>query len=170
MTRAPFIPTLRDAIPFVERALSRARRYGRPMSIVLLRFTGMNGALPHTNGKGGHRFALRGRSPLPPLTGYILWDSLRDTDIIAFDHRYGRYLIAMPEVARAEAQRFVERISKRITQNEMGSVIFGICEYPSDALTVEDLIKHSQQACEEQVGTVVGNGIAVDAAAQRSAS
>jgi hypothetical protein len=163
MSRTPVISTFRAALPNFERAVSRARRYQRPLSIAVVRIEDHGPLLSQVNGNGPNG------SGSSLLVGNLLWDSLRETDIVAFDHRHNQYVVAMPEVPRLGADHFVARLWQHARRLNF-TIACGVAEYPTDALTLEDLLKLAQKNCKGPQDKVVAPiNLTADAAAQRTA-
>jgi hypothetical protein len=134
------------------------------LSIAVVRIEDHGPLLTQVNGNG------RNGAGASPLVGNLLWDSLRETDIVAFDHRHNQYVVAMPEVPRIGADHFVARIHQHARRLNF-TMACGVTEYPADALTLDDLLKNAQKNCKNSKDTFAPSiTLAADsAAAPRSA-
>jgi diguanylate cyclase (GGDEF)-like protein len=98
----------RSLLEYLERELSRARRYGRPLSLVLIDFDNFK----WINDEGGH---LAGDQTLRAFAARLR-TAIRAEDLLA---RLGgdEFALAMPETAAEEAFRTAERL-RSLTEAE----------------------------------------------------
>lgn len=140
------IPTLRQAGAVMTRELCRARRYSRPLAVVVLRLdsaAGASGLAPSTEigGNGNSMHSAAGAPQLMNLIlGPILRDTLRESDVVAFAAKDDHYVILMTESSESEARQAVERINALLQRRSLARIKTGIAEFPKMGLTLEDLI------------------------------
>jgi diguanylate cyclase (GGDEF)-like protein len=140
---------------FFDRArrkeLKRARRYGHPLSLLLLdadRFKSINDALGHPAGDQALR-ALAG----------VLREVFRETDILC---RYGgdEFAVLMPETGRDRARQAADRLRRALASARIPgedevpggklSVSCGLATFPDDASEAEDLLPRADRELYEQ--------------------
>ena len=97
--------------------LERARRYGKPLSIILADIDGFK----KINDKMGH---LQGDQVLKKVAG-LLTSQLRSTDIIA---RFGgdEFIIILPEATKDSAKIVASRLRNAVTDHRMQGVQLGV--------------------------------------------
>jgi hypothetical protein len=137
------VPTYRQALPDMVAELARARRYSRPLSIVLVASGGpqpAEGDSAPLAGWGGHPL-----SPLGPVVlASLLREVMREEDLVSYAAVRQRCLVMMPEVALEEAQQAVERVTAVCAQRFGLSVRAGIAAYPVDGWTLDDLVSRAE--------------------------
>ncbi|HEX8394909.1 MAG TPA: sensor domain-containing diguanylate cyclase [Longimicrobium sp.] len=128
----------------LEREMSRAQRYGRPLSLVLLdidRFKSINDDFGHE--VGDHALQRIGRA---------VRHAFRSTDSAC---RYGgeEFALIFPETARDEATRLAEKMRVLVEQLPPTAEVpraltasFGVAAFPDDAATIPDLIRAADRA------------------------
>jgi diguanylate cyclase (GGDEF)-like protein len=137
----------------IELEVQRARRYDRPMSLVLL-------DLDHFktyNDTCGHQAGDRALAKV----GELLRTTFREVDVVA---RYGgeEFAVILPETSARSAQSppnpfpSLERLRKRIEETEFPgaeklpggklTISGGVACFPDDAGTVEDLIREADRS------------------------
>ncbi len=125
----------------LEAEFSRAKRYGRELSIFILDIDHFK----NFNDQFGH---LKGDTALRQLAD-ILKNSVREVDVVA---RYGgeEFAIILPETEIREAVVFAERIRKAVatTWTEVGQMTasIGVASVTAEVGTAEDLIRRSDEA------------------------
>lgn len=124
--------------------LVRARRYERPLCILLLdldQFKEINDVLGHQAGD----YVLR-------KVGEVLRSAFRTTDRVC---RYGgdEFAVIFPETPKDEVVRLAERLRKKIAKLFPDATIpgvltpsIGVAAFPADASEPDDLIKTADQA------------------------
>jgi len=139
------IRSLRDTQIDFDAELSRARRYKRPLSVIVLRWIGGND--PYW-GPGSPT-----DNPSYPqlldslLLGTILPDSIRQTDLVAHDLAAGRYVIMMPEMMKSQAEGATQRLSELFRAHTSASACMGIAGFPEGGLTLEEMIQSADSDC-----------------------
>ncbi|UCD16896.1 MAG: GGDEF domain-containing protein [Candidatus Zixiibacteriota bacterium] len=131
----------------IEEEFDRARRYGRPMALLIIDIDD----LKIVNDKYGH---LAGDCILKSLAR-TLSASVRTNDVIS---RYGgdEFCLIMPETSREQARVFMERIRDTISsmpcrmegavEKHSYSVSIGGAVYPVDADSIDSLIHAADMA------------------------
>src|SRR2546426_1228410 len=141
-SQANGIPTYRRALPQLTRELARARRYQRPLAVVVMTVE-RNQPLNQEQSVVHHL--------LFPLVGKILQDALlRENDIVTYDATPNRYVLLLTESTKEQAMHSVERLKNALYQRTSSHLRAGITEFPSDGLTIEDLVSRAQAACNTQ--------------------
>ncbi|MCZ6793561.1 MAG: diguanylate cyclase [Planctomycetota bacterium] len=131
----------------LSRELARARRYGNPLSLLLIDLDGFKGV----NDTLGH---LEGDSVLRKV-GHLLRDSTRQADSVC---RFGgdEFAILLPETSSSEAYRTAERIRESIAtvtvrgaSGEPGPLTTSVggATFPADCDEAEELLCLADQMC-----------------------
>jgi len=125
----------------LEEEIIRAKRYDRPLSLIILDvdyFKNYNDSLGHQQGD----LALRELSE-------ILRKSVRKIDVVS---RYGgeEFCVIMPEVKSAGCKKFMERLRKKVEDHHFQgeevqpqgqiTISLGGATFPQDAATMDELI------------------------------
>jgi hypothetical protein len=120
--------------------LARARRYGRPLSIVLVAVS-QSAAAPE------NALAVDPASPFGPVVlASLLREVMREEDMVSYTAARQRCLVMMPEVDRQEAQQAVDRVTVLCAQRFSLLVRAGVAAYPLDGWTLEDLVRRAEAA------------------------
>lgn len=131
----------------LELEFKRAKRYKRPMSLLMLDIDDFK----HFNDCNGHSC---GNELLVQLAE-MMRTSCRDVDCIV---RYGgeEFVVLFPETGPMEAYAVAERIRVTVAAypfrgcgNQDGSVVtvsIGVASYPADASSSRELLEHADQA------------------------
>jgi len=131
----------------LEQQLSRAREYNQPLSLLMIDidfFKRFNDAYGHPAG-----------DELLQHIGKLFQGVTRESDFAA---RYGgeEFVLMMPEVSGEEVLRIARQISVAISESPFQhqdpqhpkeiTISAGVAEYPSDAQSMEELIRKADQA------------------------
>jgi hypothetical protein len=124
----------------LEVELRRARRYERPLSMVVL---GLGMAHPEAHRPGAGPFI----APPSPDAGPVLYTflggflrrSLRETDVLAAVPERLMYVAFLPEVDAQAAQEAVRRLASGFFELAGTSLSSGVAQFPGDGFTVADL-------------------------------
>ena len=123
----------------LEEEVSRARRYGHPLTLVLMDIDHFK----RYNDVYGHR---AGDEVLRHL-GWLIGQEIREPDVVS---RYGgeEFALLLPETDIAGARRLVERLRRRITNDARIplTLSFGLAEFPSHADDVNGLLQAADEA------------------------
>lgn len=151
--RSADIPAFRRSLPALMAEMARARRYQRPLTVVLLGLE--NGRLPehvyHLVGDNGtdngtsRQILSRTTQLVSFVLGSILRDTLRESDIAAYHATEDRYILLLTESTRAQARDTVQRLNQLFHPRVHTALRAGIAEFPIDGLTLDELISSAQQ-------------------------
>lgn len=159
--RLRYLPTYEEVQPGMEFELRRARRYERPLVVIVL-------AAIHTPGGGssdtkGGKGRLNGnRADSGPdssdsdawfasqvssvLLSEILHVAIREVDIVGYEPRSDRYIVCLPESDTGGAEHVVERIERLLVDRAVRNVRVGKAAFPRDALTLDDLVAYADHS------------------------
>lgn len=153
LQRTADISAFRQSIPALTAEMARARRYKRPLAVVMLglandslpehvyRLVGENG---NDNGDG-KKILSRTTQLVSFVLGFILRDALRESDIATYSAADDRYILMLAESTRAQAQETVQRLNGLFYQRVYAHLRAGIAEFPDDGLTLDELVSGAQQ-------------------------
>jgi hypothetical protein len=146
------IPAIRAITPAVEQELGRARRHERPLSVAIveirsdellrqIRMLITNGYMKFLS---NHWHGAQIVRVVFSLIGCLLRDTLRETDLVAYDPISDRYIIVMPETDKAAARDAIERIREVLLKRTATEAHANIAEFPIDGLTLDDLMQAAE--------------------------
>jgi len=137
------VPGFRQALGQLSREMDRARRYQRALTITVFAYS--EGATADMRGDGGsgEAFAPGGHVLLPAILASLLREVTRGTDIVAYVSSHNRCIVVMPETGAVEAVRGVSRLRDLCVERLRCSIHSGTAVFPSDGLTLEELIRHA---------------------------
>lgn len=151
--RSADIPSFRRSLPALTAEMARARRYGRPLAVVMLGLE--NDRLPehiynlvsdNGNDNGtGRQILSRTTQLVSFVLGSILRDTLRESDIAAYHAAEDRYVLLLTESTRAQARDTVQRLNQLFHRRVHTDLRAGIAEFPIDGPTFDELIRRAQQ-------------------------
>ncbi len=130
-----------------DREAQRAKRYGRPLTVVMIDIDHFK----HYNDLNGH---LMGDDVLKQIA-HLIESNIRRSDILA---RYGgeEFVLLLPEISKEKARKAAEKLRQTIERAEFpreekqpkGSVTIsaGVATYPDDADDPEMLLDLADQA------------------------
>lgn len=121
-------PVLRTVQRGIARELSRARRFERPLSVLVLR----TARLETTGIEAAVRIALQ---------------RLRDTDLWFHEPVAGQLVVVAPETGREAAQILARRLVAGLSAGNGVTVSWATATFPSDGLTFEVLY----ETCMERI-------------------
>lgn len=141
------IPIYRQTLPRLELELRRARRYERPLSMVVLAAAALQRKV-QLNGRGGGAASipLDTRPVLFAFLGGFLRSSLRETDLLTAVPESMLYVAFLPEVNGDGAEEAVARLEKGFAEIAAVDLRAGIAEFPRDGFTVADLFQKAMRA------------------------
>jgi len=152
--QATGIPPYRRSLPQLAQELDRARRRQHPLTAIVLSLQS-DSVLEQ---KRALVFQLAVR-----LVGTRLRDAFRASDIVTYDSINDQYVILLIESSKSQALQAVCRLSELFTQTAVHFKV-GMAEFPTDGLTIEDLVTGaqvdyvSQPAAENPFGLVAASG------------
>lgn len=161
VSRATEIPPFRLSLPDFGHELARARRYERPLAIVVLgvddeQIPKLMGRPSNGNGNGNGSADSEKQSMAPVaqfvslVLGSLLREVMRGSDLVTYSSPEDRYVILLTESNEARARRAVQRLDELFYRRTLAHVRAGIAEFPSDGLTLEDLLSRAQSAWQER--------------------
>lgn len=154
---AEAIPTLRQALPRLSGELERARRYRRPLSIVILSHddgSGASGVSPAAhmggNGASGQNGPSLSQIDVPEShisarLAFILRKALRESDIVMHAATQGCCVVGMPEVDGIDARKAVDRLNDLCFGKPLLPLRAGIAVFPQDGWTLEELLRRAEE-------------------------
>jgi hypothetical protein len=142
--RAAGVTTLREARAAFGTEIGRARRYQRPLSLVIV------GLDP----KGGEFDAPRVEGMLDSFSihsaffilGSLLRELLRETDIVTYSAEHHVYVLLLPESGESNAHAAVRRILADVRRRIPLKTNAGIAEFPRNGFTIDSLVGHALAA------------------------
>jgi hypothetical protein len=120
------LPALADCQPFFEREMARARRYERPLGIVVHDFDPV------------WEFA--------PELAHLLVQTLRITDLAALDATRKHVVVLLPETDRLQAETVAARLRRLIPPPTPIRPRVGTAVFPADALILDELVAVAARA------------------------
>lgn len=152
--KAAGVPSYRQSLPRLTAELRRARRFERPLSVVVVAPERVN-TLTGNEGKQGAAIL---QLPLSSLYSHLaflflgpfLCDVLRESDIVTYAAEDHVYAIFLPESDGPMVRQAVERLGKAFYDRLSVHLQAGVAEFPKDGFTVEDLFDHARGAWNHQ--------------------
>ncbi|CAN5728408.1 hypothetical protein BH23GEM6_BH23GEM6_21460 [soil metagenome] len=142
--RAAGVSTLREARAAFATEIGRARRYHRPLSLVIVGLdpTGEESDFPNIEGipKG---FSIHSAFF---ILGSLLRELLREIDVVAYSAEHHVFVLLLPESGEREAHAAARRISSGVRRRIPLEIHAGIAEFPRDGFTLDTLIGHAHAA------------------------
>jgi len=155
---AAAIPAYRQALPQLKKEISRARRYQRPLSIVVIRIRPTS-SREHKGG-ANEDSVVQANEPheLQPLEfvlcGSIFRDALRESDITTYDGGKKQFVMSLCECRTKDTTQIVERLINVVGKTIGDNVSIGSVEFPDDGLIIEDLVNRAMERLNRQPTTV----------------
>jgi len=140
----PSIESLVDPLEALGTELGRARRYEHALCIVVVSprelWEGGRQADGGSAGKVADRLGIRPRRALSYLTAAGFREILRTSDIVCYDPADSRFVVGLAESDSIVGRRAMDRV-QRLFRSRLGvELVYGITQFPSDALTLDDLV------------------------------
>ena len=141
------VPSFQNTLPYMTFELTRARRYNHTLSVLIL---GLESAQKKVLLKKNSNLANQwGNEQLASkflfsLIGTILRESLRDSDILSFEVVNDRFIVLLTDTDEKKARNAVVRLNTLVNEQLQTQLQAGVAEFPSNGLTIEDLIKYAQ--------------------------
>lgn len=146
------LPTYHELKPLLEREIRRARRYERPLSLLML---SQDRSANHSGTSSAHI-----EGPHPSImqqlqfgyVGALLRDTLRETDLAGYLAETQDFVALLPEASADDAARTAGRINERLADRMAVRMRAGAAAYPDGGLTLDDLLDSARRS---QDGAVV---------------
>ena len=158
-------PSYRHALPRFQRELDRGRRFGRPMSILVVRVDANEPRKPtlvplHEDARQQEMRIMEACSHriMFAHVGLVLQECLRDMDVTACDAVEQRFIVALPESTRADVTRLVERLEMLVRRGTGLGVRTGVAEVGRDGLILADLVRKATERTNEETAATVPGG------------
>lgn len=121
--------------------MSRARRHQRPISVAMIAVD------PPTFETALHQAVRDAQSAmieryLQVRFGIFMNRQIRETDRIAHDNETGRFLLVAPETSAVQTEELLKRLSYQIEEQLGIRFRYSVADFPSTALTAEEMIHH----------------------------
>jgi len=143
---------LDEAGAVVAAEFARARRYSRPLAVVLLDVEGAR-RVRH-EGLDAREDRIVTDQIIAAGLGGVVGRELRRNDLL-IDHQRRGYLVVSPETGREGVVRMVERIDDAV-RHELGLELrCGIAVFPEDGLTFEDLLDEADRNARGETGATI---------------
>lgn len=150
------LPNRRMLWEAFERELARAKRYGVPLSVVMVEVDHFK----QYNDTHGH---LRGDDLLRRIGGLLTKEHRAQTDVVA---RYGgdEFVVLLPQTEKATAGAVADRIRRAVGDEGRPrvTVSLGVATYPEDGQTIEELLRVADRLMYD-VKAAGGDAVAVAA-------
>ncbi|MDR3575824.1 MAG: hypothetical protein P4L50_18335 [Anaerolineaceae bacterium] len=127
----------------IKVEFGRSRRYNHPLSLMVIepsQFT-LKEDLDRIILENQKRIS---RRILAARLAEIIIHQTRRIDMIMTKNWDGRFIILCPEDNTKGANKLAQRIQSDVKTNLGVSIQYGIAAFPSDALTLEDLLRHAE--------------------------
>jgi GGDEF domain-containing protein len=130
------LPTFHELRPQFERELRRARRYERPLSILV--------------------FALNAVEPIHVAQlrvlhlGALLRDTMRESDLVAFAAESQEFVAVLPETDQVAAEKSARRIHRILLNRMPNALRVAVAAYPQSGFTLEDLVERARAAVRDK--------------------
>lgn len=136
----------RTGLPEFAKEISRARRYRRTLSVLVVKLEHVIQVLPGGPAVTGLDEVQDVKTALVRLA-YMLRDNVREIDITAYDLTHDQFVLMLPETNRVQALETHRRLEDVILRQTGARVRCGVAEFQSDGLIVEDLVQSAMLAC-----------------------
>jgi hypothetical protein len=151
------IPEFREMLSHLRGEMDRARRYKRPLSVLVVtpHPVGDDGAWPDPIGDADARST--GKRVLPDtrlphlaslLAGSILAGAVRQADSATYQTANDRFVVFLAEADREVARGAVRRIQQMMRERARLGMRVGIATFPEDGLTLSDLLGQAAEQWE----------------------
>jgi hypothetical protein len=148
------VPELREGLPRFRSELDRARRYQRPLSVLMVTpyphrddvpWPGSDRRTPSST--SDEKVLLETRLPhlASLLVGSILARTVRGSDRVTYRTADDRFVILLAEADQEVALRAVDRIEELMRTRAHLGVRVGIATFPEDGFTMNDLLGQAEE-------------------------
>lgn len=153
--RAMSLPAYRQMLSRFQLELERARRFERPLSILVVRLdreesesVGLRLRREDPQDRQTRILQTCGSRIMFAHVGLVLQEYLRDMDLTSCDAAGERYVVALPECTGGEAAGLVERLESLVRRGTGLEVRTGVAEVGSDGLVIADVVRKATERCE----------------------
>ena len=80
------------------------------------------------------------------ILGSFLYDTLRETDLVAYAGENRLYIVLLPEASATEAEQAVRRLDRLLSARTESRLRAGLAKFPADGFTIQDLRDRAQLA------------------------
>jgi GGDEF domain-containing protein len=138
---------LRTAGDRISTELTRSRRYGHPLSVLIVQMEKLKDQQSLEKDVPLQRDILS--RFVTARIGQIVNDRARETDLILRDTS-SRFILICPETEYSNSTILAKRISKSVAENIGTKVQWGVSSFPDEALTFDDLVEKAMERLREQ--------------------
>jgi GGDEF domain-containing protein len=173
LAEAAGLPTFRDLRPLLDRELRRARRYERPLALLVLsddpvfatgqkarsKLVPIHAPNGNHNGDGANDAGLRigplnngdeaDADAVPMrciLLATLLRSTVREIDLAGCLSNFQEFALLLPESDRNAAELTARRINRALVSRRTQELRAGVAVYPEDGLMLDDLITSARRA------------------------
>lgn len=139
---------LRTAGDRISTELTRSRRYGRPLSVLVVQMDKLEDQQILEKDESLQRDILARFAAA--RIGEIVNDRARETDLILRDSD-NRFILLCPETGHSNSAILAQRISRSVTENIGAKVRWGVSSFPDEALTFDDLVEKAVERLSEEL-------------------
>ncbi len=157
--KAASIPSFRDSILPINSELSRARRFEKSVSVIVIKYNSFEENLEQKNTQAdasivANIFSRHKNKEISWANflqcGIAVRDALRDIDLICFAGASYQYVIVLPETTRANAELLHKRLLDIVGSDISNQFDVGISEFPNDGLIIDDLVGSATDSINEE--------------------
>ena len=128
---------LQDASKVIKTEITRCRRFHRPLGLLILHLhidqhVQVKDMVISIQKDLWNRFSFA-------RVGQVIDEHVRQTDMV-FRDRGGRFVVLCPETNRESTEVLARRIVEAIEHRTNMQVVFGIADFPNDAINFDDLM------------------------------
>lgn len=139
----PAVKPLKEASEDVQREMLRSRRYGRPLSVIVVEPD------PASIDAEQHETVTQiQKSMITPYVvaslARIVGQELRRTDLVLDHHERRRFIAVCPETSGTDSATLAERIRTAAERRLGVHVTSGVASFPNDALSFEELVNRAE--------------------------
>lgn len=133
---------LKDATDSINNEIYRSRRYNHPMTMILVEPLKSSQELILNQSVREVQESMISRYVSISLAR-ALHEHIRRTDMLIEQPDKGRFIVMTPETDKVESDKVVSKIEE--AASSIGAeVAVGVCAFPNDALTLEDMLARAE--------------------------
>jgi predicted signal transduction protein with EAL and GGDEF domain len=141
------IPSQHRSFRQLKRELERARRYQRPLSLVVVNLEDLGPQQAASSAGSNEGSASRQTEQnvliVSAIVGRLVRDTLREGDLLAYNAAHNRYIVALPETNKAHALLLAARLQALVWERAGLRPTVAVTEFPTDGLTTEELLNRA---------------------------